>query len=258
MRNAISHLELKDFLDQKVEYYQRFRFIEDDPILIPHRFRKKQDIEIAAFFAATLAWGRRKSIISKCSQLIELMDDAPFDFVVNHHPKDLLLLKNFVYRTFNFVDLSYFLTFLQSHYNKYPSLEVLFLPNNGDKTVEVGLINFHNSFISLPNFQNRTNKHVASPHKKSACKRLNMFLRWMVRTDSEVDFGIWNKISSDQLICPCDVHVARVSQKLNLMDKKQINWAWAEELTSKLKEFDPKDPVKYDFALFGLGVEEKF
>ncbi len=252
---------LKDFLDSKVEQYNTVAFIKDDPICIPHRFSKKQDIEIAGLFAAVFAWGNRTIIINKCTDLLRRMDNAPFDFVVNHSDNDLKGLLGFKHRTFNDTDLLYFIHFLQSHYAKSSSLETAFSNGMkpGDTTIENGLNSFFQTFFSLEDAPKRTQKHIAAPCKKSTCKRLNMYLRWMVRRDNKgVDFGIWKNISPAQLICPIDLHVARVANRFNLLERKQIDWLAGLELTKHLRSFDAKDPVKYDFALFGLGVLEKF
>ena len=256
-------LELKDFLDHKVEQYNRPAFITNDPICIPHRFSKKQDIEIAAFFAAILAWGQRKTIINKCTELFERMDNDPYNFMLYHGDADLKRLLDFKHRTFNDTDLLYFTAFFKHHYTKSDSLEAAFLPDDfasGENfTAEHALNHFRSYFFSLPDAPRRTVKHISSPLQKSTCKRLNMFLRWMVRKDElGVDFGIWNTIHPSDLICPCDVHVDRVGRRLHLINRKQTDWRTAVELTEELRKFDPQDPVKYDFALFGLGVEEKF
>lgn len=256
-------LDLKNFLDDKVAQYNHPNFIANDPICIPHQYTKKQDIEIAAFFAAILAWGQRKTIINKCNELFLRMDNQPYEFMLNHSDDDLKRLLGFKHRTFNDTDLLYFVSFFKYHYSKSEGLETAFLQGQNDKTanfnIETALNNFRHYFFSLPDFPRRTIKHISSPKQKSTCKRLNMFLRWMVRKDNcGVDFGIWNNIPASQLICPCDVHVDRVARRLNLIERKQTDWQTAIELTQKLKEFDPNDPVKYDFALFGLGVDEKF
>ncbi|GAB2691074.1 TIGR02757 family protein [Mucilaginibacter koreensis] len=273
--------DLKAFLDDKVAQYNRPEFIKNDPIVIPHSFTKKQDIEIMGFWAAILAWGQRVTIINKCRELISLMDGAPYDFIINHEEPDLKKLLQFKHRTFNDIDTLYFIAFFRYHYERYESLEDAFLPippsplkgehsdssqistpplgGRGAEPVAVALNYFRSYFFSLPDAPHRTRKHVSSPSQKSTCKRLNMFLRWMVRKDNcGVDFGIWNRISAADLICPCDVHVDRVARNLKLITRKQTDWQTAVELTEHLRTFDPLDPVKYDFALFGLGVEEKF
>ncbi len=251
--------ELKYFLDEKATQYNQPGFIANDPISIPHRFSLKQDIEIAALFAATLAWGQRTTIIQNCNRLLEWMDHSPHAFMLHHRPKDLKKFSGFVHRTFNATDVLYFIYFLSHYYKNNESLEHAFAVKPEEETVESGLIHFHNLFFSLPDFPERTKKHVATPVRKSACKRLNMFLRWMVRKDANgVDFGLWSSIRPAQLICPFDVHVARVARKLKLVTRKQSDWQAATELTTRLKQLDANDPVKYDFALFGLGVEEKF
>ena len=285
--------DLKAFLDSKVEQYNCPGFIENDPVVIPHQFSLKQDIEIMGFFAAILAWGQRKTIINKCNELTKRMGGSPYDFIVNHQEADLKSLLGFKHRTFNDTDLLYFVHFMRNHYFNSTSLEDAFLPNpvsafleeytstapqqesfiklasptcyaaelntQPNLGIEDYLNHFRTYFFSLPDFPRRTIKHVSSPAQKSTCKRLNMFLRWMVRKDAKgVDFGIWNKIKPSQLICPCDVHVDRVARHLDLITRKNTDWRTAVELTTKLREFDPLDPVKYDFALFGLGVEKYF
>jgi len=252
---------LKDFLDSKVELYNRRDFIKDDPICIPHLFSKKQDIEIAAFFASIFAWGSRKIIINKSKELMQLMEMQPHQFILHHNENELKNLLQFKHRTFNTTDLLYFIEFLKYHYSKHNSLEDAFSKwmSAKDETIEKALIGFHHYFFSIEDVPPRTKKHIATPEKKSNCKRLNMFLRWMVRTDNNgVDFGIWQKIKPSQLICPVDIHVARVAKRLNLLLRKQTDWTAALELTSYLRTLDPSDPVKYDFALFGLGVVEKY
>lgn len=257
--NKLSKTELKEFLDLKVQQYNRTNFIEHDPILIPHLFTLKQDIEIAGFFSSTLAWGQRKTIVSKCKELMGLMDNAPYDFMRNHSEQDLKALLHFKHRTFNATDLLYYTRFFNWFYSEYDSLEHGFILSPEDETVEKALINFHNLFFSLEDYPERTKKHLATPERKSTCKRLVMFLRWMVRTDRNgVDFGIWKSISPRQLVCPCDVHVDRVARKLGLIKRKQTDWLTALELTKNLKRLSPTDPVQYDFALFGLGIEEKW
>lgn len=248
---------LKDFLNSKVETYNQLSFIKDDPISIPHLFTKKQDIEIAGFFAAVFAWGNRKTIINKSTELMRLMNMQPHEFCLNADLERLKKLFDFKHRTFNATDLLYFVEFLKFHYQHNQSLETAFTKWGND--VEQMLIGFHHYFFSLEDVPPRTKKHIATPEKKSNCKRLNMFLRWMVRDDNKgVDFGLWKNIKPSQLICPVDVHVARVAKCFNLLQRKQTDWNAAVELTEQLKQFDAADPVKYDFALFGLGVIEKY
>ena len=258
-----SSADLKKFLDQKVIQFNNPSFIKDDPVCIPHLFSKKQDIEIAGFFAAIFSWGIRKTIINKSKLLLQLMDNTPHDFCLHHNDEDLKKVERFCHRTFNDTDLLYFIYFLKSHYSKHNSLEVAFFNNETikqfDNVVEQSLNYFYQYFFSLEDVPARTKKHIASPQKNSTCKRLNMFLRWMVRNDAKgVDFGIWEKISPSQLICPVDLHVARVAKHFNLLKRKQVDWLAAVELTEALKKFDKKDPVKYDFALFSLGILEKY
>jgi len=248
--------ELKEFLDQKADQFNNPSFIDSDPVCIPHMFSRSQDIEIAGLFAAILAWGKRVTIIRKCRELLEMMDNDPYNFVCHHLPKDLKPLQEFRHRTFNGTDALYFIAALKFLYGRYQSMEEIFVGKN-EATVEGGLIRFHREFFQLEDYPHRTKKHLSTPERKSTCKRINMFLRWMVRQDQKgVDFGIWKKVSPSQLICPCDVHVDRVARKLKLIKRKQTDWQTALELTGNLKKLDPDDPVKYDFALFGLGIEE--
>lgn len=249
--------ELKEFLDDKVEKYNQPSFIENDPITIPHQFSKLQDIEIMGFWSSMLAWGQRKTIINKSNELIQLMDGAPHDFMVNHQEIDRKRFLNFKHRTFQAIDTLYFLEFFQQYYQNNKSLETAFTRFNQAEGDHVGnaLKGFHDFFFSLPTAPHRTKKHVATPVRKSTCKRLNMFLRWMVRDDDKgVDFGLWKVLKPAQLLMPLDVHVDKVARKLNLLDRKQTDWKTVIELTEKLRQFDEQDPVKYDFALFGLGV----
>ncbi len=252
------HIEkLKSFLDEKSDQFNQPNFIANDPISIPHRFKKLQDIEIAGLFAAVLAWGQRKTVLNKCSFLLEMMDNDPYAFILHHTESDLKPFTTFKHRTFNGTDTLYFIEFLKSHYSQHHSLEILFHVPPENETIEQGLIHFHNSFFSLPDYPNRTKKHISTPERKSTCKRLSMYLRWMVRNDKRgVDFGIWKSIQPSQLICPCDVHVERVARQLKLIKRKQTDWQTALELTASLRKLDANDPVKYDFALFGLGIEE--
>jgi uncharacterized protein (TIGR02757 family) len=246
-------------LEKKYRQYNHIDFIAHDPICIPHRFSNKADIEIAALLAAVFAWGNRTTIIQKASSLLQLMDDAPHDFCLHHSSKDLKKLKGFKHRTFNETDLRYFIRFLQYHYQQHQSLESAFCLgwSATDATVENGLKNFHNYFFSLPDAPARTKKHISTPARNSSCKRLNMFLRWMVRRDDAgIDFGIWQKIQPAQLVMPIDVHVARVAKSLQLLNTDKTDWPTALLLTETLRQIDPQDPVRFDFALFGMGVNE--
>jgi uncharacterized protein (TIGR02757 family) len=253
--------ELISFLNKKVKEYNRPSFIAADPICIPHAFIKKQDVEIAGFFAAIFAWGNRTTIINKSRELMQLMDNAPHEFCLHHSEKDLQKLLLFKHRTFNPTDLLYFISFFQQHYSAHNSLETAFTKgmHKGDENIENALNGFYDYFFSLPEVPKRTLKHIASPAKKASCKRLCMYLRWMVRNDNcGVDFGIWKKIKPSQLVVPLDVHVARVARHFKLLTRKQTDWAAALELTAAMKEIDAHDPAKYDYALFALGVLEKF
>ncbi len=255
--------DLKDFFDRKVAEYNQPAFIKDDPVCIPHLFTKKQDIEIAGFFAAIFAWGIRLTIINKSRELMQLMDMAPYDFITNHSDKQLKQLLAFKHRTFNTTDLLYFIEFLKHHYRTNESLEDAFsmhLDRSSEKEeVEQMLAGFHTYFFSMEDMPKRTKKHIATPEKNSTCKRLNMYLRWMVRRDKKgVDFGLWKKINPAWLICPIDLHVARVAKRFNLLQRSQVDWQAALELTGYLRTLDANDPAKYDFALFGLGVMERY
>lgn len=252
---------LKDFLDKKVEQYNSPEFIETDPISIPHKFSLKEDIEISALLAATIAWGQRKTIINNSHKMMELMGNSPYDFVLNHTDKDLQKLLHFKHRTFNGNDFTYFIKSLKNIYQNHGGLESTFSKNqNRKENIINGIEQFRNLFFERAKLNNfRTKKHVSSPTKGSASKRLNMFLRWMVRDDKKgVDFGIWKSISPSQLLIPLDVHTGNVSRELFLLTRKQNDIKAVLELNSKLKELDHQDPVKYDFALFGLGVFEGF
>ncbi|MCC5946754.1 MAG: TIGR02757 family protein [Bernardetiaceae bacterium] len=253
----MSESELKYLLDEATERYENSEFIAEDPIGVPHGFDKKQDIEIAAFFAAILAWGQRQTIIKKCQELLNFMDYAPHDFLLLHTPQDLKPFENFKHRTFNGTDALYFIDFLSRHYQSHESLETAFTQHIQPKdiTIENALIGFEKYFFNADYAPSRTQKHVATPMRKSACKRLCMFLRWMVRSPAKgVDFGIWKNIQTSQLCCPLDVHVARSARHLGLLKRKQNDWKAVLELTQALQKLDAKDPVKYDFALFGISL----
>lgn len=256
---------LRKLMDQKVIQYNQPSFIEKDPVSVPHRFSRMQDIEISGFFAALFAWGNRTSIINSCNRLLLAMDQAPYDFVQHHQPTDLKPLLTFVHRTFNATDLFWLLHFLQQHYRSYDTLETAFSQfiNPLSTTIAPALTGFHDYVFADPDAPERTRKHVSTPAKNSACKRLNMYLRWMVRRDPDVatphvDFGIWQKIKPSQLVCPLDVHVGNVARRVHLLSRTQNDWKAALELTENLRKLDPADPVKYDYALFGMGVMERF
>ncbi|HBU79976.1 MAG TPA: TIGR02757 family protein [Muricauda sp.] len=250
--------ELKEFLDAKVLEYNHPKFLEDDPLQIPHKFTQKEDIEISAFLTATIAWGNRKSIINNATRLMELMGNTPHDFVMNHTQRDLELLSPFVHRTFNGIDLGYFVTSLQNIYKNHDGLEAVFNAHQTKDSMQPAISKFKELFFELPH-QSRTQKHVSDPNKGSAAKRINMFLRWMVRDNSTgVDFGLWKDIDPAKLSCPLDVHSGNVARKLKLLKRKQNDAKALLELDKNLRKLDATDPVKYDFALFGLGVFEKF
>ena len=248
--------ELKDFLDFKVKQYNQPEFITNDPISIPKRFKKKEDIEIAAFLAASLSWGNRPAIIKASDQFLNLMDNEPYEFLIKAGSSDLSRFRKFVYRTFNGYDAMFFMESLKRIYIECSGLENVF--NEGfDGTIKSSLIHFRSVFMG--NQEVRTGKHVANVLKKSSAKRMNMFLRWMIRNDDAgVDFGLWKKISPSVLRLPLDLHTGNVSRKLGLLKRRQNDWRSVEEVTNELRRMDPEDPVKYDFALFGLGIFEKF
>lgn len=249
---------LKEFLDEKVTLYNNPNFIETDPIQIPHLFSSKEDIEISAFLIATIAWGNRKSIINNGTRLMEIMGSSPFDFVMDFAEKDSSRLSNFVHRTFQGEDLTYFISSLQNIYKNHNGMENIFLAHSSEDSLQDSIHHFKNIFFELPHLP-RTKKHISDPLKNSAAKRINMFLRWMVRQDSAgVDFGIWKTITPSLLSCPLDVHSGNVARKLGMLARKQNDAKAVLELDEVLREMDPFDPVKYDFALFGLGAFEGF
>lgn len=252
-------IELKGYFDRWVEHFNNPGFITEDPISIPHSCSKAQDIEIAGFWVAILAWGQRKTILNKGRELMQLMDGAPHDFIVNHTEKDREKLMQFKHRTFNDTDTLWFLAALQHHYRQYDSLESAFVAyENNDISIEKGLVQFQKQFFFSEDFPRRTMKHISSPLSKSTCKRLNMFLRWMVRSDDRgVDFGLWKQIKSKDLKIPLDVHVDNIARRHGLITRRQSDWQTVLELTNQLLIWDPQDPVKYDFALFGMGVEKR-
>jgi uncharacterized protein (TIGR02757 family) len=247
---------IKELLDEKFHQYNSKGFIENDPVQIPHLFTQKEDIEIAGFLAATISWGNRKSIINNATKLMALMDNSPFEFVTQHTARDLKKFDEFVHRTFNGTDCVFFIRSLKNIYNKQDGLEAAFSKGikKGDVDIKNAIIHFREQFLK-PIHLKRSDKHVSNILKNSSAKRLCMYLRWMVRSDNKgVDFGIWKSISPSQLCLPLDVHTGNVSRKLGLLKRKQDDWKAVEEITSVLRKLDPKDPVKYDFALFGLGV----
>jgi uncharacterized protein (TIGR02757 family) len=255
----LNEAEIKEFLDEKTDLYNRPSFIENDPVSIPHLFVRKEDIEIAGFMAASIAWGRRDLILRSARQLIEMMDNKPFDFIRNADKKEIERFSNFIHRTFNGTDCICFITALRNIYDSYSSMEDILLEGMKSRgSLKDGITHLRDCFFSLPH-PLRTEKHFADIKKGAAGKRLNMFLRWMVRKDNNgVDFGVWKRIDPSMLYLPLDLHSGNTARKLGLLTRKINDWKAVEELTALLREFDPQDPVKYDFALFGLGVNEKF
>lgn len=256
--------DLRDFLLEKAATYERPGFISDDPIAIPHRFADKADIELAGFIAATLAWGQRKTILASAGAFVDRLDGAPRDFMEHATPDDIrTAAKGFVHRTFQPRDAEVFLSALQALVKAFGGLESAFIPADGEAHAAACLTAFHNRFFEAAaqcGYEaGRTRKHVATPARGSAAKRLNMYLRWMVRSNRRgVDFGLWHQIAPSQLMVPLDVHTGNVGRKLGLFGRKQNDWKAVELLTSALRQIDPEDPVRMDFALFGLGAIEQF
>ena len=250
--------QLKTFLDEKTVEYNNVFFIPKDPISIPKQFSKLQDIEIMGLWTAILSWGQRTTIIKSGNLLVELMEHSPYDFIINHKEKDRKRFLKFVHRTFQPTDALYFLEFFQNYYLSNLSLESAFHYNlSSENPIKDGLIQFRNIFLDSDYAPVRTKKHIASPDNNSSCKRLNMFLRWMVRDDGIVDFGLWRKINKCDLLIPLDVHVQRIALKLGLLKREKPDWKAVMELTDNLRKLDPEDPVKYDYALFGLGLNAR-
>jgi uncharacterized protein (TIGR02757 family) len=250
--------ELQSFLDEKVDLYNNPNFIESDPIQIPHRFSLKEDVEIAGFLSATIAWGNRKMIINNAKKMMDLMGNSPHDFVMSHQEHDLERMEHFVHRTFNATDFVTFIKSLQHIYKNHGGLETVFAQNQEPDSMQKSISEFKKIFFETEHL-NRTQKHISDPMNNSAAKRINMFLRWMIRNDNRgVDFGIWKSIPTTILSCPLDVHSGNVARKLGLLTRKQNDGKALAELDAQLRLLDAKDPVKYDFALFGLGVFERF
>jgi uncharacterized protein (TIGR02757 family) len=250
--------ELKEFLDEKVDKYNRIDFIESDPISIPHQYTRKEDIEISGFLAATIAWGNRKMILRNATRMMALLDDSPYDFIMNSEVTDLERVEGFVHRTFNSLDLLYFLKALKYVYQTKGGLEAIFNEYKTGDSLQPAIHKLYAIFFELPHSR-RTERHISDPNKGSAAKKINMFLRWMIRKDNRgVDFGIWKSISPSILSCPLDVHSGNVARKLGLLKRKQNDAKAVAELDMFLRGMDKEDPVKYDFALFGLGIYENF
>ena len=255
MANGLIKDDLKKFLDEKYQEYNNVKFIEDDPIQIPHLFTNHKDIEIAGFLTSIISWGNRKSIINNAKKMMNLLDNSPYDFIKNCKDSEIKKLE-FVHRTFNSIDFRFFLHSLKNIYTQNESMEDIFLDDDSNFMFD-GIINFRKIFFSV-NHEKRSQKHISNPLKNSCCKRINMFLRWMVRNDQNVDFGIWKKIKRSKLSCPLDVHTGRVARKLGLINRKQNDFKSLCELDRNLRLLDNEDPVKYDFSLFGLGMYEGF
>lgn len=252
-----SRKKLKDFLDEKADHYNQPSFLKEDPVQIPHALKLKEDQEIAGFLAATIAWGQRPTIIKNARSIVERMDGAPFDFVLGAKPKELKKLEGFVHRTFNDTDLLYFIASLKNIYTHHGGLEQVFTRAFNSEADASGAIHqFRSVFFELDHLP-RTQKHVANPQKGSSAKRINMYLRWMVRQDNNgVDLGLWKDISPAKLYLPLDTHTGNVARQLGLLERTQNDWKAVAEVTGALSQLDPADPVKYDYALFGLGVYE--
>ena len=254
----MTEAEIFDFLDEKAEEFNTPNYIETDPIQIPHRYSLKQDIEISGFFASIIAWGNRKSIIKNADKMMGIMGNSPYDFVMNAQERDFSMIEGkAVHRTFNSEDFKAFVFNLKRVYQENESLEHLFLLREGEENHYHSLERFRNIFLSSE--LHRSHKHIGSSYKKSACKRLMMYLRWMVRKDNKgVDFGIWDKLAPAYLSCPLDVHSGNIARKLGILQRKQNDWKAVEELDLKLRKYNSQDPALYDFALFGLGALEGF
>ena len=251
-------MSYKEFLDEKAKQYESPEFIKNDPVKILHQFNKKEDIEISGFLTSTISWGNRKTIIKNSQKIIEILDNSPYEFITNHEEKDLKKINGFVHRTFNSDDLKYFIKSLKNIYLNYAGLESLFYKNIVDNDLQESIHHFKKIFFELKH-NKRTRKHLPDPFNGSAAKRLNMFLRWMVRSPKNgVDFGIWKKIKSSQLSCPLDIHSGKIARKLGLIKRRQNDQKSLKQLDLNLRLYDPIDPVKYDFALFGLSAFEKF
>ncbi len=256
--NGIPAAEMKQFLDEKADLYNKPSFIGGDPISIPHRYTGEGDKEIAGFLAATIAWGNRKMILRSAARMMEILENSPYDFIVNSGDCELDKAVRFVHRTFNSVDLAFFLKALRHIYRNRGGLKSIFEIHQTSNSLQPAIHELHKIFFELPH-EKRTEKHIADPVKGSAAKKLNMFLRWMIRRDDRgVDFGIWDSISPSILSCPLDVHSGRIARKLGLLKRKQNDAKAVAELDQVLRSLDPEDPAKYDFALFGLGVFEGF
>jgi uncharacterized protein (TIGR02757 family) len=248
--------QLKDYLDQQVRVYNQISFIDNDPISIPHRYTRLQDIEISAFWTAMLSWGQRKTIINKATALFALMDDSPYDFITGHSDADLKPFLQFKHRTFQADDTFYFIRWFKDYYQTHESLEQAFILDQPNTSIHASLAKFHERFFDHPLALQRTRKHVSTPIRRSSCKRLNMFLRWMVRKDEQgVDFGLWSSIDPSTLMIPLDVHVFNVARSLGLLTRDKADWQAVEELTEVLRGWNPDDPVIYDYALFSIGLE---
>ncbi len=257
-KSKMNEYELKEFLEKKVNLYNHPNFIESDPIQIPHLFSQKEDVEIAGFLSATIAWGNRKMIIKNAHKMMDLMGNSPYDFVMSHSEENLEPLETFVHRTFNGQDFVGFIKGLQHVYKNHDGLEAVFAKNQETDSMQKSISEFKKIFFEISH-QNRTQKHISDPMNGSAAKRINMYLRWMCRQDNKgVDLGIWKSIAPSLLSCPLDVHSGNVARKLGLLNRKQNDGKALSELDLKLRELDPNDPVKYDYALFGLGVFEGF
>ncbi len=255
MAEKLTSEEIKEYLDVKYEKFAALEFIENDPIQIPHLFTEKNDIETSGFITATIAWGQRASIIKNAKSFMELMDNSPYDFIINHSEQDLKRFEKSVHRTFNGQDLSFFIKTLKNIYLNHGGIENVI--SNADSLYD-GLVNFNKVFFSIDHL-GRTRRHVANVEKGSAGKRLNMYLRWMVRNDKRgVDFGIWNQIDQSELYIPLDLHSGRIARLLGILNRNQNDWKSVVELTNALRTFDERDPIKYDFALFGVGVNDDF
>lgn len=245
----------KDLLDEAYDRFAAPAFIADDPIQVPRAFARRADAEVIGFLTASIAWGQRKTIIANAWKLARLMDERPHDFVMQADATDLRHAGGFVHRTFNGTDLKHFITGLRHLYARHGGLEAAFLEDGAVGSMGAAIARFKQRFFE-PEHPPRTRKHVADPSRGSNAKRINMFLRWMVRPDDRgVDLGLWERIRPADLMVPLDVHTGRVARELGLLQRRQDDWRAVEELTAALRAMDPIDPVRYDIALFALGVD---
>lgn len=249
--------ELKQLLDEKALTYNHPNFIETDPIQIPHRFAKKENIEISGFLAASIAWGQRATIIKNGLRLVAMMDNDPYQFLMQTDESEWLHFSDFKHRTYNGTDCLFFIRSLKNIYQNHGGLETVFTKGYQQENSIASALRYFRTIFFEVDHQDRSQKHISNIDKGASAKRLNMFLRWMVREDKKgVDFGLWKAMPMSDLLLPLDVHTGTIGRQLGLLNRRQDNWRSVIEITESLRRFDPKDPIKYDFALFGMGAFE--